>query len=241
MHATMQHLALAAQFAADSDPAQQTSFPDLNAFAPFFSTAEEGSVSEPFDAKAWEKEALAIWAAKEAESETPQSRWKSLIVVNFPSFADDDWLHQTFVNMGFDIQSVIGKSSGKSMKLKDGSTLYAFVNCMTPASAQMLKEACDDGRIEITEDSGKRWTLKADWAAQGVYGRGGGRRLGKEEKRAPKPKEGTSSDKANVKSSDTMEVEVDSTAKPNRQRKRGKNKAREPVASSDTDLQDSIY
>ena len=239
MHATMQQLALAAQFAAESDPAQQTSFPDLDAFAAF-STAEEGSVSEPFDAKAWEKEALAIWAAKEAESKTPQSHWKSLIVVNFPSFAEDDWLFDTFVDMGFDIHSVIGKSSGKGTKLKDGSTLYAFVNCKTPASAQMMKQACDEGRIEITEDSGKKWTLKADWAVQGGHGRDGGKRLGKEEKRAPKPKEGTSSDKANVKSSDTMEVEVDSTAKPNREKKRGKKKAREPVASSDTDLQDFI-
>ena len=116
---------------------------------------------EQFDAKSWEKKALAVWAAKEeAETKTPLSHWKCLIVVNFPSYAEDEWLLNAFVRMGLDIQSV----SGKSLKPGDGKTNYAFVNCTTSAAAKMMKQACDDGRIEISDDSGRKWTLRADWA-----------------------------------------------------------------------------
>ena len=120
---------------------------------------------EQFDAKSWEKKALAVWAAKEeAETKTPLSHCKCLIVVNFPSYAEDDWLLNTFVSMGLDIQSVSGKSSGKNIKLEDGKAMYAFVNCTTSAAAKKMKQACDEGRIGIKDASGKAWTLKADWA-----------------------------------------------------------------------------
>jgi hypothetical protein len=65
--------------------------------------------------------------------------------------------------MGFDVDSVIGKSETKNMKLQEGKSMYAFVTCKSPRAALEMKQACDEGRVVLSA-KGKQWKLTADWA-----------------------------------------------------------------------------
>jgi hypothetical protein len=158
-----------------------------------------------------------------------QQHWKSLIILNFPSHAEDDWLFEAFLKLGFDIDSVTCKSSGKNMKLVDGKAMYAFVNCKSADTARNMKEACDDARIVINEAGKKRkWTLKADWAASNGF-RSEKQRDAKEKKNQAKKaaKDGESNAKAEGKTD-----KVDLTIKLKNEGKKDANKVLPPSAIS---------
>ena len=109
------------------------------------------------------------------------------------------------------------------------------------------------GKIQFIIHS---FNIKADWAAHGdvqdsVHDGGNGHVKGEKrraksnrtrEKQAAEAESshnaaGKSSDKAEVESNDKMDGEVDLTAKLKQKGKRGKKKARQPVATSDAGLQ----
>jgi hypothetical protein len=90
----------------------------------------------------------------------------SLLIVHFPSRADDNWLHQSFAKMGFNVSSVIWKCIGKNKKFPTGKNIFAFVNHNTIESAMAMKLACAKGRIKLADHNEKVWTVSADWANQ---------------------------------------------------------------------------
>jgi hypothetical protein len=95
---------------------------------------------------------------------TEQVGNKSLLILNFPSKAGDNWLRQRFTEMGYKVSTVRGKSSGKNKKFPLGKNIFAFVNHKSTSSAKAMKKACDEGQVELPYHDGKVWIVKADWA-----------------------------------------------------------------------------
>ena len=91
-----------------------------------------------------------------------------LLILNFPSGAPNDWLLEQFTDMGFEVESVIGKSRTKKMEFQANKSVLAFVNCKSPGAASAMKRACDEGRVVLSA-KGKRWNVKADWANRRPY------------------------------------------------------------------------
>ena len=92
---------------------------------------------------------------------------KSLVVLNFPSNIVDDELLKEFTAMGFEVESVRGKSSTANLKLEGNKSAFAFVNCKSTAAASSLKQACDAGQI-VFSGKNKDWIMKADWAKKSI-------------------------------------------------------------------------
>jgi hypothetical protein len=97
---------------------------------------------------------------------TEQVGNKSLLIVNFPLKADDNWLRQRFTEMGYKVSTVRGKSSGKNKKFPLGKNIFAFVNHKSTSSAKAMKKACDEGQVELPYHDGKVWIVRAYWAVE---------------------------------------------------------------------------
>ena len=79
----------------------------------------------------------------------------------------DDELLEEFKAMGFEVDSVCGKSSTAKLKLLGKKSAFAFVNLKSTAAASSLKRACDAGQI-VFSGKNKNWIMKADWAKKTI-------------------------------------------------------------------------
>jgi hypothetical protein len=92
--------------------------------------------------------------------------FKSLLILNFPAKVTDDWLYERFTAMGYEVESVRGKSIGRNTQLPLGKSIFAFVNFKSSSSALSMKRACENGMVKLSDSKGKVWTVKAEWANQ---------------------------------------------------------------------------